>query len=117
MSEKTFEETVDEMKSKGFNLAKHFERKEFVDWEETEMIEGVVGEPKIIKSLYENPEREYRKETEIIPVGDNNVNLKGTLKGLEKLVGKEVVIVRDEKHESKSAPGKFYWSFHVFVKS
>ena len=106
------EELLEQYEKDGWKTVPHFEKKPFVEWDEIEAIEGFVGEPKIIPSKYKNSQGEFTNT--IIPFGEHSVNISGVLSGLEKLTGKEVVIIRDQK--VKSTTGNDYWTFHVLMK-
>jgi len=106
------EKLIQQYEKNGFKIAEHFEKKPFVDWDVVEYIEGLVGESKTIPSKYKNSEGEFTNT--IIPVGENSVNISGVLSGLDKLSGREVVIIRDQK--VKSTTGNDYWTFHVLTK-
>lgn len=106
------EEILKTFTDKGFELSSHFEKKPFVEWDNTKIVKGFVTESKIIPSKYPDPETGERKQ-KICSVGEFSINCSGVLKDVDMYAGMEIAIIRSDEKTVSSTSGKDYWTFHV----
>lgn len=99
---------IDAAEKDGFRPAAAFDKRAFVDWDETPSITGMVGKAKDIPSKFGND-----KQT-IIPVGNLMVNASGMLSELPVLEGRTVTIICTGSAVTGS--GLTYKTFKVLVK-
>jgi len=112
LQEMTEAELIEYYTKQGYELAEHFEKLPFVDWDEVKTLRGVVKNVKEIPSKFVDSSTGERKQ-KICTVGDYSVNCSAVLKDLDMYNGLEIVIIRSDEKTKSSTSGNDYWSFHV----
>jgi len=102
-----FQTLIDDAMKNGYKISPHFEKKEFVDWDDTPSLSGLVSAAKTIAS-------KFGGEQSICAVGEKMVNCSGMLTDLPKLAGQDITVICTGKEQSGT--GNEYRTFTVLVK-